>query len=588
MRFSLCLLAGGVLLAVCAAGAQVNRAHPAVKAPVIRFEDIARQTGVTAADVYGGDHRKNYIIETTGNGVVIFDYNNDGWPDIFLVNGSRVGGFPAGQAPTNHLYRNNGDGTFTDVTAAAGLTHSGWGQGACVGDYDNDGNLDLLVTYWGQNVLYHNNGNGTFTDVTRKAGLSTPNKQWSTGCAFLDYDHDGKADIFIARYVDFHYHQVPKPGQGRWCQWKGIDVMCGPRGLKGAVNALYHNNGDGTFTDVSHQAGIDHPAGYYCFTPLTGDYSHDGRTDIYVSCDSTPSILYHNNGNGTFKDTGPEDGVAFNGDGVEQAGMGVSAGDYLGNGNQDIIKTNFSDDTSTLYLNHGDGNFDDVTDEAGLGNVTRYLGWGAEFMDFDNSGWPDILLANGHVYPEVDGKGLGTSYRERKVAYYNLRNGRFANISSQAGPALLARHSSRGVATGDLFNDGHLEAVVDNMNQPPSILRNFAPIGHFISLQLEGVQSNRAALGAEVTLEVAGHKTLQEVRSGGSFISQNDLRLHFGLGRHQKAGLITIRWPSGKVERIHDLPADHYYVIQEGKGVLAKKTRGVSHIKVAEPQPAGQ
>ena len=574
--------AAAVALAA-AAGPQTRKHAPAAharpapaKIPVVHFVDIAASAGVTALNVYGSDKHKDYIIETTGNGAVIFDYNHDGWPDIYLPNGSTVAGFPAGQAPVGHLYRNNHDGTFTDVTHQAGLDlHPGWAQGACVGDYNNDGNLDLLVTYWGQNVLYRNNGDGTFTDVTKQAGLETPAPEWSTGCTFTDYDHDGRADIFIARYVDFAYDKVPKPGQGPWCQWKGIPVMCGPRGLPGTVNALYHNNGDGTFTDVSEKAGITQPHGYYGFTPLTGDFSHDGWDDIYLTDDSTPNILFHNHGNGTFTDVGTMAGVAYNEDGAEQAGMGTSAADYLRNGNLDIVKTNFSDDTPTLYRNHGDGTFDDVTFAAGLGNITRWLGWGVEFMDYDNSGWPGIFIANGHVYPEVDGKGLGTSYREPKVLYYNLRDGRFANITAQAGEALSTPHSARGVAVGDLFNDGHLEAVVSNMNERPSIYRNTGPVGHFISLQLDGVKSNRAALGAELTLYQDGLKTYTEVRSGGSFISQNDLRIHFGLGGDTQAERIVIRWPSGIVDTLRDLPADRFYVVREGQGVIPGLTRGL-------------
>jgi enediyne biosynthesis protein E4 len=565
--------------------AQMPGAHsPAsrgAKPGAVQFEDIARQSGLTALNVYGGDQHKEFIIETTGNGAAIFDYDNDGWPDIFLPNGSTVAGFPAGTAPTGHLYHNNRDGTFTDVTANAGLARAGWGQGACVGDYDNDGYLDLMVTYWGQNSLYRNNGDGTFTDVTKKAGLETPKDQWSTGCSFIDYDRDGKADIFIARYVDFTYDSVPKPGQGEWCHWKGVDVMCGPRGLKAGVNALYHNNGDGTFSDVSEKSGITKTSGCYGFTSLPGDYDQDGWPDIYVACDSTPSILYHNNHDGSFTDLGSTAGVAFNEDGTLQAGMGLSADDFTHEGRQDIVKTNFSDDTPTLYINRGNNSFDDVTHSAGLGLITNWLGWGVQFYDFDNSGWPGILIANGHVYPELDGKGLGTSYREPKVAYYNLRNGKFANITSQAGAALSEKHSARGMALGDLFNDGREEALVNNVNEQPSLYRNTAASGNFVSLQLIGSKSNRAALGATVTLEQGSDKREQEVRSGSGYISQNDLRLHFGLGTAAKAEKIVIRWPSGLVESLRDLPANQYYVVREGSGVDSKQTHGPSGLRIA-------
>ena len=556
---------------------------PAVKPGPVHFEDIARQAGLTALNVYGGDTHKEFIIETTGNGAIIFDYDNDGWPDIYLPNGSTIEGFPDNKAPTAHLYHNNGDGTFTDMTARAGLVHSGWGQGGCVGDFDNDGYLDLLVTYWGQNTLYRNNGDGTFTDVTAKAGLNTARDEWSTGCSFVDYDRDGKVDIFLVRYVDFSYDSVPRPGQGRWCQWKGINVMCGPRGLKPGVNALYHNQGDGTFSDVSQKSGIRNATACYGFTSLTADFDHDGWPDIYVACDSTASLLYHNNHDGTFAEIGKKAGVAYNEDGSEQAGMGLAADDFTHSGFQDIIKTNFSDDTPTLYRNRGENNFDDVTYSAGVGKIKSWLGWGVQFYDFDNSGWPDLLIANGHVYPEVDGKALGTSYREPKVAYYNLRDGTFANITAEAGSALSESHSGRGMALGDLFNDGHQEALVNNMNEPPSLYYNTAPIGNWISLQLIGVKSNRAALGAVVTLEQGSDKHEKEVRSGDGYISQSDLRLHFGLGRSTRAQKIVIRWPSGLVETLSDLPANQYYVVREGGGVDKSKTRGPSSVHIERP-----
>jgi enediyne biosynthesis protein E4 len=546
---------------------------------VVKFEDIARQAGLTALDVYGGDKHKEFIIETTGNGAVIFDYDNDGWPDIFLPNGSTVEGFASGSAPTGHLYHNNHDGTFTDVTAKSGLARAGWGQGACVGDYDNDGNLDLFETFWGQNVLFHNNGDGTFTDVTEKAGLRAPRDEWSTGCSFIDYDRDGKADLFVARYVDFSYDSVPRPGQGQWCQWKGINVMCGPRGLKMPANALYHNNGDGTFGDVSQKSGIQSTSGCYGLTTLTADFDQDGWPDIYVACDSTPNLLYHNNHDGTFTDIGHAAGVAFNEDGTVQAGMGLAADDYSHSGMQDIVKTNFSDDTPTLYLNRGKNIFDDVTFSAGLGTIRNWLGWGVQFFDFDNSGWPGIFIANGHVYPEVDGKDLATSYRQPKILYSNLRNGKFANITPSSGAPLAALHSGRGMALGDLFNDGRVEALVNNMNETPSLYRNAGPTGNFISLQLIGTKSNRAALGAAVTLEQGSDRREQEVRSGGGFISQSDLRLHFGLDKATRAEKIAIRWPSGSVETLNDLPVNQYYVVREGSGVVSNQTHGVSRAK---------
>jgi len=584
-RFILFLAAVSALASWLAAQTTqpIKTAMARVKPGEVHFEDIALQAGLSALNVYGGDTHKEFIIETTGNGAVIFDYDNDGWPDIFLPNGSTVEGFPKDKAPTGHLYHNNHDGTFTDVTSHAGLARPGWGQGGCVGDYDNDGYLDLLVTYWGQNVLYHNNGDGTFTDVTAQSGLKTSQDEWSTGCSFVDYDRDGKVDILVVRYVDFSYDSVPRPGQGRWCQWKGINVMCGPRGLKPGANALYHNNGDGTFTDVSLKSGILNTTRCYGFTSLTADFDHDGWPDIYVACDSTAGILYHNNQNGTFTDIGKKAGVAYNEDGSEQAGMGLSADDFTHSGRQDLVKTNFSDDTPTLYLNRGDYDFDDVTYSSGLGRIKNWLGWGVQFYDFDNSGWPGILIANGHVYPEVDGKALGTSFHEPKVAYYNQRDGTFANITADTGSVLNEPHSGRGMALADLFNDGHEEALVNNMNERASLYYNTSPIGNWISLQLVGVKSNRAALGAVVTLEQGSDRHEKEVRSGDGYISQSDLRLHFGLGKSTRAETIVIRWPSGLVETLSDLPANQYYVVREGSGVDQSKTHGVSSVRINTP-----
>jgi enediyne biosynthesis protein E4 len=574
---TLALLASALAWAV---DGQQPRTKPASRddaKPVgAHFVDIARQAGLTMMNVSGGDKHKEFIIETTGNGAVVFDYDNDGWPDIFLPNGSTVEGFPPGQAPTAHLYHNNRDGTFSDVTEKAGLVRAGWGQGACVGDYDNDGYLDLFVTFWGRSVLYHNNGDGTFTDVTKQAGLETTGSEWSTGCSFLDYDRDGKADLFLSRYVAFSYASTPRPGQGPYCVFKGVDIICGPRGLKFSSNALYHNNGDGTFTDVSERSGIRKTSGCYGLTALTGDFDLDGWPDIYVACDSTPNLLYHNNQDGTFTDIGRQAGVAFNEDGALQAGMGLAADDYLHNGLQDIVKTNFSDDTPTLYLNRGKNVFDDVTFNAALGKIRSWLGWGVQFYDFDNSGWPGIFIANGHIVPEVDGKNIGTSYREPKVLYSNLRNGKFVNVTATSGSSLSELHAARGLALGDLFNDGHLEAVVNNMNETPSLYRNTSPRGNFISLKLIGTKSNRAALGARVTVEAGSDHRTQEVRSGGGYLSQNDLRLHFGLGSAAAAQKVVIHWPSGAVDTLENLAANQFYVVAEGQGVDGSRTRTVN------------
>src|SRR6202171_4615026 len=409
--------------------------------PVVHFTDIAQKAGLTTPVIFGGENTKKYIIETTGTGVAIFDYDNDGWPDIFVVNGTKLEGLHPGKAPTSHLYRNNHDGTFTDVTEKAGLTHSGWGQGVCVGGYDNDGFEDLYVTYYGKNVLYHNNGDGTFTDVSEKAHVAGSGKAWGTGCAFIDYDRDGKLDLIIANYVDYDSATALAPGERPSCMWKGVPVMCGPRGLPWAKNILYHNLGNGTFEDVTAKAHIDQTNGHYGFSVSTLDYDDDGWPDIFIACDSTASILYHNNRDGTFTDVAVVAGAAFNDDGREQAGMGSTVADYDGDGRLDLFNTNFSDDTSTLYMNRGDNNFDDVTYSSGMGRIKKWLGWGVQFHDFDNSGWPGILMANGHVYPEVNGKALGTSYREPKVAYYNLHDGTFANITAEADSALSEHHS---------------------------------------------------------------------------------------------------------------------------------------------------
>jgi len=544
--------------------------------PLAYFTDIAKQAGLTMTNTFGGIATKKYIIETTGTGVAIFDADNDGWPDIFIVNGTTLEGFPAREAPTNHLYHNNHDGTFTDITQHAGLAHTGWGQGVCVGDYDNDGFEDLYVTYYGKNVLYHNNGDGTFTDVSEQAGVSGSGKAWGTGCAFVDYDRDGYLDLMVANYVDFDLSTAPAPGDRPNCLWKGVPVMCGPQGLPGAKNILYHNRGNGTFEDVTNKSHIDQTDGHYAFSVTTFDYDDDGWPDIFVACDSTPSILYHNNRDGTFTDVAVTSGAAFNEDGRAQAGMGSTVADYNGDGRLDIFKTNFSDDTSTLYRNNGDGTFDDVTYPAGLGLHTQYLGWGTMFFDFDNDGWPDLLLVNGHVYPEVDSQHLGSSFQEPRILYHNNGNGTFTDISATAGPGITTPISSRGLAIGDLWNDGHLSAVVSNMNAPPSLLVNqvhtanhwvaFRPIGAFPDSPSRATKSNRDAIGARIRVKAGTRIFIDEVRSGSSFISNNDMRVHFGLGSATKMDWVEVRWPSGLLERFDNLAVDSIHTLKEGSG----------------------
>ena len=548
---------------------RVGPAQAQTKPPqnaIAYFTDVAQKAGLTARIVFGGKDTKKYIIETTGTGAAIFDYDNDGWPDIFLVNGTTLEGFPTGEAPTNHLYRNNHDGTFTDVTVKAGLRSTGWGQGVCVGDYDNDGWEDLYVTYYGKNRLFHNQ-NGVFTEVAEKAGVAGSGKAWGTGCAWVDYDRDGHLDLMIANYVDFDLATAPAPGERSSCMWKGVPVMCGPRGLAGAKNILYHNRGDGTFEDVTTKAHIDRTDGHYAFSVSTLDFDDDGWPDIYVACDSTPSILYHNNRDGTFTDVGVTAGAAFNEDGREQAGMGATIGDYNGDGRLDIFKTNFSDDTSTLYRNNGDGTFDDVTTAAGLGLYTKYLGWGTMFLDVDNDGWPDLLLVNGHVYPEVDKNNLGSNYEEPRILYHNLGKGTFADISAGAGPGINARASSRGLAIGDLWNDGRISAVITNLNALPSLLVNqVRNSNHWIAIRTVGTKSNRDGIGARISVTAGTRTLVDEVRSGSSYNSSSDMRVHFGLGSATKVNSVQIRWPSGLQEHFDNLSADSIHTLKEGSG----------------------
>jgi enediyne biosynthesis protein E4 len=539
----------------------------------VRFLDIARRAGLMTANVSGGITSKKYILEMNGSGVAFFDYNHDGYVDLFVVNGTLLDRSASTEEPVSHLYRNNGDGTFTDVTREAGLAYSGWGQGACVADFDNDGYDDLFVTYYGKNRLYHNNGNGTFTEMAERAGVAGTDGRWNSGCAFLDYDRDGKVDLFVANYVDLgpNFSNVPKPGSGEFCQYKGIPIACGPRGLPAAVNYLYHNNGDGTFSDVSARAGIRNTEGHYALGVLTFDYDNDGWPDIYVACDSAASILYHNQRDGTFHDAGVASGVAYNEDGEAQAGMGVAAIDYDHDGFFDIVKTNFSDDSPNLYHNNGDGTFSDRVFQAGLGRQRNFLGWGVVAADFDNDGWSDIFTVNGHLTPEIDTAKSDATYRQRKLLYRNLRDGRFEDVTLASGPDIAGLHSSRGAAAADLYNDGRLSVVVNELHERPSLLAPEAVSqNHWIGIQLIGTRSNRDGLGARVEIESAGLRQIDEVRSGGSYLSQSDLRLHFGLGTATRADLVTVHWPSGTVDTVRGIPADHPVVIEEGSGMWRK------------------
>jgi enediyne biosynthesis protein E4 len=541
--------------------------------PGISFVNIARESGLKAKTIFGSEHKNKYLLETTGCGVAFYDYDNDGWLDIFLVNGTRLEGFPAGSQPTSHLFRNNRDGTFTDVTFEAGVAHSGWGQGCCIGDYDNDGWDDLFVTYFGKNVLYHNNGNGTFTDVSEKAGVAGNGKRWNTGCAFLDYDRDGRLDLFVANYIDMDLATAPVPESGP-CLYKSVMVACGPPGLQGGKNILYHNNGDGTFSDVSEAAGIYSANGTYGLGVLTADFDNDGWPDIYVADDSTASALYQNKKNGKFQDIAIEAGCALSPDGKPQAGMGVSAADYDMDGNLDIVKTNFAGDTPSLYHNQGGANFEDATFTAGLGAHTQFLGWGCGFFDMDNDGWPDILICNGHVYPEVEQLKTEAGYAQRKLLYQNLHNGHFADISFQAGPGISDPSPSRGAAFGDFDNDGDLDVVVNCVNDYPQLLRCDSKLDHnWIKIRTMGTKSNRSGIGARIACvtqspgEAKPHRQIDEVRSGGGYFSQNDLRVHFGLGRAEKVDLLEIRWPSGQVDSLKDVKANQVVYVKEGEGI---------------------
>jgi enediyne biosynthesis protein E4 len=554
------LLIAGIMAHVChnsaeaSVGMSADTAGTSARATSV-FENMATQAGLTDVFPNGGMVSKQYIIETTGSGVGLIDYDNDGLPDIFVL---------SGEGGTNRMYHNEGRDKFRDVTDALGLHSSGWAQGVCAGDYDNDGYTDLFVTYWGQNHLYRNDQGRRFVDVTAAAHLTQDGTRYNTGCAFIDVDLDGHLDLFVSNYLKFDPASTPKPGANPYCYYRGIPVNCGPRGLPFGRNILYRNNGNGTFKDISDASGIAEPEGHYSLGVLTGDFNEDGLPDIYVACDQTPSLLYINRGHGKFEEEGVLRGVAFDQNGKAMSGMGVTADDYTGDGHTSIFRTNFSDEFETLYRNRGEGNFDDVTLDAGLGRNTRYVGWGAGFFDFNNDGWKDLLLVNGHAFPEVDMLHIDIHFKDRAILYQNLGGGTFRDISAEAGPALQEKHSSRGAAFGDIDNDGVMEVIINNQGEAPSLLKQKqSPPGHWVILQLVGTRSNRSAIGAHVKLRADGHTQTGEVRSGGSYLSQSDLRLHFGIGPATSIDQLEIAWPSGARQVLKNQQCERVLTITE-------------------------
>ena len=539
------------------------------------FTDVAAKAGLRAITVYGESDRKEYIVETLGCGCAFFDFDNDGWLDIFLLSGTRLENAPAGAS--NRLFKNNRDGTFTDVTERAGLRKTGWACGVCVGDYNNDGFEDLFVTCWGETVLYRNNGDGTFTDVTRAAGLADSARRWGTGCTFLDYNRDGHLDLFVSNYLEFDLQKAPRPGQNANCRWLDTPVTCGPRGFPYGRHSLYRNKGDGTFTDVSVESGISAARNSYGLTAIAGDFDDDGWPDIYVACDSTPSLLFMNNHDGTFREEGAIRGVAYGEDGQEQAGMGAAVGDYDLDGRLDIFKTNFEGDTPDLYRNLGKANFEEASRRAGLAVENRFVCWGAGMVDLDNNGLPDLFMVAGHTFPEIEKRHPEFPAKDPRMLFRNLGKGRFEELTGQAGGAILESHNSRGCAFGDFDNDGDLDILVINLNEPPSLLRNdVTGSNSWLKVKLVGTKSNRSAIGARVVVKAGDSTQTQEVQSQSSFLSCNDFRLHFGLGQARSAE-VRIRWPNGEWQTLPYVAVNQLVTVKEGAGITPNHT---------PPQPA--
>ena len=537
----------------------------------VRFIDLADSSGVVAESVFGGKNHKDFILETTGNGVAVIDVDQDGDEDLLILNGTTLEGADPKTPRLPTLYINNGKGKFTSPGLESGFTTEGWAQAVCAGDYDNDGRTDLLITYYGHNRMYRNLGSGRFADVTAKVGLPVTGTRFGSGCTFLDYDHDGRLDFFVANYVNLDLSKTPKPGKGEYCVWKEIPVMCGPRGLPLAFNALYHQEADGTFRDVSAAAGILKPGGRFALQAVSADFDNDGWPDIYVACDTTPSLMYRNRGNGTFEERGVEAGVAYNADGRLQAGMGVAVGDFNNDGFLDIAKTNFSGDLTSLYLNEDGKYFTDVSGPAQLG-VRQLLGWGLAFLDVDDDGWKDLLIVNGHVYPEVDNAKVDDRYRQPTLLFRNLRNGKFEDLTVKAGPALQVARASRGLALGDLDGDGRPEAVIWNMNDKPTLLKNTVAGGGFLNVRLVGTKANRSAIGARATVQVGSRKYVDEVMSGASFYSQHSFTLHFGLGSAKVVDKVAVHWPGGKTEEWSGLAINSLCTLTEGEAKASCRT----------------
>ncbi len=538
----------------------------------VTFSDVGAEAGLIAPATYGSQQFDKYIFEANGPGIAFYDYDNDGWPDVFVPNGTKLQRSPAALEPTNHLYHNNRDGTFTDVTYRAGLTHRGWCYGVCIGDYDNDGYDDLFLTYFGKNVLYHNDGGRKFTDVTEKAGLAQARRRWATGCTLVDYDRDGWLDLFISHYARIDPRKIPPPGANEYCRFEDVPVACGPLGLPPETCALYRNKGDGTFSDESVAAGISKAGPRYNLTALAFDYDDDGWPDIFVACDSTRNLLFRNNHNGTLSEVGLDSGVATNNDGMEQANMGVAVEDYAGTGWPGLYVTHFSGDTPVLYQNLKGQFFNDVTLAAGLAVETAYVGWGTGFVDLDNDGWLDLFEVTGSIYPSVERSHPSYKFKTPRLVFRNLGGGSFEEVSELCGSGVTTPHSSRGCAFADFNNDGSMDVAVQNMGEPPSLLANRCRSGsHWINIKLRGTHSNRSAIGARIAVYGGGRRQVSEVLSGSSYISQSDLRQHFGLGSERRVEKIEVRWPSGFVEAIGPQSCDQFMVIEEGRGVVSSR-----------------